>query len=87
MKTNNKSMFRTNIIYGLLAMIPLAIIVMLLAKIVEILHKVAEPLGLQSTVHAGLAIIIGFIFLLLLCFAVGALVLQYCNRGRTRLSI
>ena len=74
MKTNNKSMFRTNIIYGLLAIIPLAIIVMLLAKIVEILHKVAEPLGLQSTVHTGLAVMIGFLFLLLLCFAVGALV-------------
>ena len=73
MKTK-KSMLRTNIIYGLLAIIPLAIIVMLLAKIVEILHKVAKPLGLQSTVHAGLAFIIGFLFLLLLCFAVGALV-------------
>ena len=70
----DKSIFKINIIYGLLAIVPLAIIVLLLAKIVEILHKVAEPLGLQSTVGAGLAIIIGFLFLLLLCFAVGGLV-------------
>lgn len=70
---NEKSMFKTNIIYGLLAIIPLAIIVLLLAKIVEILNNFAESLGLQSTVGAGLAFIIGFLFLLVLCFTFGAL--------------
>ena len=70
----DKSVFRTNIIYGLLTIIPLAIIFLLLVEIVEILSKVAEPLGLRSTIGAGLAIIISFLFLLVLCFAVGALV-------------
>ncbi|MCP4622855.1 MAG: hypothetical protein GY850_04915 [bacterium] len=43
-----KSVFRTNIIYGVLVLVPLAVIVLLLAKIVEILEKIAEPLQLQS---------------------------------------
>jgi uncharacterized membrane protein len=35
----NKSVVRTNVIYGVLVLVPLAVIVLLLAKIVEVLEK------------------------------------------------
>ncbi len=45
---NTKSVFKTNVIYGVLVLVPLAVIVLLLAKMVEILEKIAEPLNLQK---------------------------------------
>jgi uncharacterized membrane protein len=72
MKT--KSVFRTNVIYGVLVLVPAAIIVLLLAKIVEVLEAIGEPLNLQSTLSVVLAIILAFLLLLLLCFILGAFV-------------
>ncbi len=69
-----KSVFRTNIIYGVLVLVPLAVIVLLLAEIVEILEKIAEPLDLQSTISVVGAIIIALLLVLSICFIVGALV-------------
>ena len=71
-KTN--SVFRTNVIYGLLVLIPSAIIVLLLAKIVEILETIAKPLNLQSATSVVGAIILALLLVVLLCFAVGAFV-------------
>jgi uncharacterized membrane protein len=71
-KTN--SVFRTNVIYGLLVLIPSAIIVLLLAKIVEILESIAKPLNLQSVTSVVGAIILALLLVVLLCFAVGAFV-------------
>ncbi len=70
----NKSVFRTNVIYGLLVLVPLAVIVLLLAKIVEILEGIAEPLNLQSATSVIGAIILAVLLVLLLCFVVGAFV-------------
>lgn len=69
-----KSVFRTNIIYGVLVLVPLAVIVLLLAEIVEILEKIAEPLDLQSATSVIGAIIIALLLVLLICFIVGAIV-------------
>ncbi|CAB1062466.1 hypothetical protein D1BOALGB6SA_7243 [Olavius sp. associated proteobacterium Delta 1] len=69
-----KSVFRTNVIYGVLVLVPLAVIVLLLAKIVEILEGIAEPLNLQSTTSVVGAIILAVLLVLLLCFVVGAFV-------------
>ena len=66
--------FKTNIIYGVLIIVPLAVIFLFLSKIVEILEKIAKPLGLKSYFSASLAVIIGFFLLLTACFAIGALV-------------
>ena len=71
---NNKSVFRTNVIYGLLVLVPLAVIVLLLAKIVEILENIAAPLNLQSATSVIGAIILALLLVLLLCFVVGAFV-------------
>jgi uncharacterized membrane protein len=69
-----KSVFRTNVIYGVLVLVPLAVIVLLLAEIVEILEKIAEPLDLQSTISVVGAIIIALLLVFAVCFVVGALV-------------
>jgi uncharacterized membrane protein len=69
-----QSVFRTNVIYGLLVLIPSAIIVLLLAKIVEILETIAKPLNLQSAISVIGAIILALLLVLLLCFVVGAFV-------------
>lgn len=67
-------MIKTNITYGLIVLIPIAIIVLLLAKIVEVLEAVGQPLGLQSMLGTAVAIIVGILLLLALCFVVGSLV-------------
>ena len=69
-----KSVFRTNVIYGVLVLVPLAVIVLLLAKIVEILEEIAEPLELQSAISVIGAIILAVLGVLLVCFIVGAFV-------------
>ena len=56
-----KSVFRTNVIYGVLVLVPLAVIVLLLAKIVEIIENLAEPLELQSATSAISAIIMALL--------------------------
>lgn len=67
-------MIKTNITYGLIVLVPVAIIVLLLAKIVEVLEAVGQPLGLQSVLGTAVAIVVGVLLLLALCFLVGALV-------------
>jgi len=69
-----KSVFRTNVIYGVLVLVPLGVIVLLLAKIVEILEKIAEPLNLQSATSVIGAVILAVLLVLILCFVVGMFV-------------
>ena len=71
---HTKSVFRTNVVYGVLVLVPLAVIVLLLAKIVEILEQIAEPLNLQSYTSVIGAVILAVALVLTLCFAVGAFV-------------
>ena len=70
----SKSVFRTNVVYGLLVLVPAAILFLLLAKIVEILEKMATPLNLQSTTSVLVAIMLSLLLLLSLCFVVGMFV-------------
>jgi uncharacterized membrane protein len=67
-------MVKTNITYGLIVLIPVAIIVLLLAKIVEVLEQVGEPLGLESLTGTAVAIAAAILLLLALCYVVGALI-------------
>lgn len=71
---NSKSVFKTNVIYGLLVLVPSAIIFLLLAKIIEILEKTAVAFNLESTTGLVVAIMLGLLILLILCFVVGAFV-------------
>ena len=66
--------FKTNLFYGLVVIVPLAVLVLLIAKVVEILQTVALSLELESTVGAGLAIVIALLLLLLVCLGIGTIV-------------
>ncbi len=70
-------MFKTNITYGLIVLIPVAIIALLLAKIFEVLKLIGQPLGLDSVFGTLIAVIASLLLLLALSYFVGAFV-----RGR-----
>ena len=66
--------FKTNLAYGLIVVVPLAVLVLLIAKVVEILQTTALSLKLESSVGAGFAIMIALLLLLLICLGIGAMV-------------
>jgi uncharacterized membrane protein len=66
--------FKANIVYGLILVVPLGVIILLIAKIVEILEKIAKPLGLQSATSAMVGIILALMVFAVFCYAVGAVV-------------
>ena len=66
--------FKINFLYGLMVVIPLGVLVLLIAKVVEILQLVALSLKLDSTVNAVFAIVIALVLLLLICFGIGTMV-------------
>jgi len=69
-----KSSLKTNVIYGLLVLVPAAVIFIILADIIEILKKIADAFNLQSAAGFFAAVILALLLLLILCFIVGALV-------------
>ena len=70
----SKNWFKTNIVYGLIVLIPVAVLIALIAKLVEILEKLAVSLNLDSALGAGAAVVIAFLLLLLVCLVIGAVV-------------
>lgn len=68
------SVFKRNVVYGLLALFPATIIFLLLSKIMEILEKAATVLNLDSTTGFVLTILVGLLLLLILCFILGTFV-------------
>ena len=76
MKNNSKRAAIGTVVYGLLIIVPVAIIFLLLAKMTEILEKVAIPLGLESKFGAAIALVIVAVIaislVLLLSWIVGA---------------
>jgi len=70
----SKSVLKTNVIYGLLVLVPTAIIFLLLEKVVEILEKMAVAFNLESTLSFVIAVLLGLLLLFFLCFIIGAFV-------------
>ena len=71
--------FRANIVYGLLVLAPLGIVVLVLAKGVEVLRAISEPLAELLKVESGVfvgasAVLIAAIGLVLSCYLVGSFV-------------
>lgn len=66
--------FKSNFVYGLMVVIPLGVLVLLIAKVVEILQSVALSLNLDSTANAAFAIVTALVLLLLVCFGIGTMV-------------
>lgn len=73
MKTS-KSWFKTNLVYGLVVIVPLAVLVLLLAKLVEGLQVVGASLNLESALGAAAAIVLACLLLVLVCLGAGAIV-------------
>jgi uncharacterized membrane protein len=71
---NSKSWFRKNLGYGLVVIVPLAILLLLLAKVVELLQQAAAAMELESALGASLAIVLAAVLLLLVCVGLGAIV-------------
>ena len=65
------SQIKINILYGAIFLIPLAIMALLFAKLVEFLEGIAKALQFDSTWGAAMAVLVALAALLLLCFAVG----------------
>lgn len=74
MKPDVKSLFVTNLLYGVIAMIPIAIIALLLFEVFRLLGEVAKPLALHSRLAAAAVVIAGLVGLVVLCFLLGSLV-------------
>jgi uncharacterized membrane protein len=69
----NKTKFKTNVIYGILIAFPFAIIFITLEKLVNFLRGVSKFIGLESTFAASIAIILALLILLIVFYALGAL--------------
>ncbi len=69
-----KNWFKTNVLYGLIVLVPMAVLFALIAKLMEVLEKIAVGLNLDSALGAGAAVMIAFLVLLLVCLGLGAAV-------------
>ncbi len=63
-----------NTIYGLIALIPVAIVVLIVIEVLKVLGEIAKPLALHSKAAAALVVLAGLVGLLALCFATGSAV-------------
>ena len=61
-------------VYGLIVLVPLTVLVILLAKLVEILETIAKSLGFESIWGAGIMIILALLLLIGVCYLLGAAV-------------
>jgi uncharacterized membrane protein len=74
MKSDMKTLFVTNMLYGVIALIPIAIIALLVFEVFRLLGEIAKPLALHSRFGAALVVILGLVGLVVLCFLLGSLV-------------
>lgn len=74
MQTKSRFPIVANIIYGLLVLIPIAVIFLLVSKLTTFLEKVATPLGFDKLIVAALAVIATIALILLISLVVGIIV-------------
>jgi uncharacterized membrane protein len=74
MKPNVKSLIATNLVYGVIALIPIAIVVAVVLEVLKLLGEIAKPLALHSRLGAALVVILGLVGLAVLCFLLGSLI-------------
>lgn len=65
---------KTNLIYGLIVIVPVAVIIVVIAKLVEVLELVAKSMGFESSFGTGAALLLALIFLVFVCYGAGYLV-------------
>ena len=74
MKIKSRFPVLANIIYGLLVLIPIAVIFLLVSKLTTFLEKVATPLGFDKLIVAALAVIVTILLILIVSFVIGIIV-------------
>jgi uncharacterized membrane protein len=74
MKPDVKTLFVTNLLYGVIALIPIAIVVFVVVEAFRLLGEIAKPLALHSRFAAAAVVIAGVVGLVVLCFLLGSLV-------------
>lgn len=74
MKTKRRFPIAANIVYGLLVLIPVAVVFLLVAKLTSFLEKVATPFGFDKLIVAVLAVVATIILILLVSFMIGIIV-------------
>lgn len=86
----NYSMLGT-VIYGLIVIVPIGVVFLLLAKLTEILEKIAAPLGLESNFGAAIALVIAIVvavlFVLLISWVVGTVMRRFVSYQKFETSI
>lgn len=70
----SRNWFKTNLFYGLLVLIPIAVVLVLVEKAMELMEKIALELGLETTFGAGLAVVLATLSILILCIVCGVIV-------------
>ena len=61
-------------LYGVVALIPIAVVILVVVEILKLLGDVAKPLALHSRAGAALVVIAGLIALAVVCFLLGSLI-------------
>ena len=74
MQRKNGHPILTNITYGLLIIIPVAVIFLLISRLTTFLEKIAAPLGLNKLIGAVLAVVVTILLILLVSFLIGLIV-------------
>ena len=69
-----QSVVVTNMLYGVVALIPIAVVILVVVEILKLLGEVAKPLALHSRAGAALVVIAGLIALAVVCFLLGSLI-------------
>jgi uncharacterized membrane protein len=74
MKPDVKTLFVTNIVFGVIALVPIAIVALLVVEVFRLLGEVAKPLALESRLGAALVLIAGVAGFVVVCFLLGSLI-------------
>jgi uncharacterized membrane protein len=74
MKPDVKTLLITNMLYGVIALIPIAIVALLAVEVFRLLGEVAKPLALHSRFGAALVVLAGLAGIVILCFLLGSLI-------------
>lgn len=74
MKKSIPSLIRTNVLLGFIVLIPIAILGLLFAKLLDFLRDIADALGIESTWGAAIAVVVAVAALLVFSFLLGTAV-------------
>jgi uncharacterized membrane protein len=69
-----RTLILTNTLYGLIALIPVAIVVVSIVQLLKLLDQVAKPLTLDSRLSAAAVLVVGVVVLIVVSFVLGSII-------------